>query len=281
MKIAITGASGFIGHHVRKALTQSNNCVVLGVRTASKVTQLTPRETVVEIDLDQTGIDWYQVLGRPDAVVHLAWGGLPNYMDTYHVEIELPKQKRFLHEILDSGLRRLVVTGTCHEYGSISGALSEDSITNPITQYGIAKDLLRKELFERQLNESFDLTWARVFFPFGDMQADTSLYSQLRKCADSKIREFQLENPHSLIDLIPIEDVASALQLIVQLKKTFDIVNIGSGIPTSVENFARKQIALNKWMIDLKNTPNREREYEPKSFWADVSRLNKILDGTE
>ena len=62
---------------------------------------------------------------------------------------------------------------------------------------------------------------------------------------------------------------------------TFDIVNIGSGIPTSVENFARKQIALNKWMIDLKNTPNREREYEPKSFWADVSRLNKILDGTE
>ncbi len=121
-------------------------------------------------------------------------------MDSYHVDVELPLQLKILQSLIDSGLKKLVVAGTCYEYGFSSGAISESQMTNPNTPYGIAKDSLRKALFEIRSNKDFELTWARVFYPYGEGQSNQSLYSLIKAAANSMAPELMLSNSDSILD---------------------------------------------------------------------------------
>jgi nucleoside-diphosphate-sugar epimerase len=277
MKIAITGATGFIGQHVRNALSNTDHEVVLVVRNANKVGETTAREKVVLADLGQARTDWFELFGKPDAVLHLAWGGLPNYMNTYHVEVELPMQSKFLKALIESGLGKLVVAGTCYEYGMSSGALSEDQETNPNTPYGIAKDNLRKELFELQHRKNFELTWARIFYPFGEGQSEHSLYSQLKKAVLLK-QEFLMGSGQQILDFISVEQVASSLLALITRYSSLGVINLGSGVPQSVATFVREQIQIfeSGLVPSLGGIP--DRDYEPVSFWSDNSRFDSLVD---
>ena len=276
MKIAITGATGFIGRHVRNALANTDHDVVLVARSVERVGEKLAREVVIVTDLNESRIDWFELFGKPDAVLHLAWGGLPNYMDNCHLEVELPMQSKFLATLIDSGLKKLVVTGTCYEYGISSGALSEDQETNPNTPYGIAKDRLRKELFELRSTQHFDLTWARIFYPYGEGQSEKSLYPQLMKAISSNKKKFTMGSGRQVLDFIPVEKVASALLLFLTASNCRDVVNIGSGKPQSVADFVKDQILNFHSDIVLQPGSVSDREYESVSFWSDNSRFNSI-----
>ena len=277
MKIAITGATGFIGRHVRNALAKTDHDIVLVVRRSEKAGEITVHETIVTADLHQERTDWFELFGKPDAVLHLAWGGLPNYMDEYHVEVELPMQSKFLSTLIDSGLKKLVVTGTCYEYGMSSGALSEDQETNPNTPYGIAKDNLRKELFELQQRKNFDLTWARIFYPYGEGQSESSLYSQLKNAILSN-QEFLMGNGRQVLDFIQVEKVASSLLSLLTSCMNLRVVNIGSGKPQTVAAFVQEQIRIFQSDLVPSFGSIPDREYESVSFWSDNSRFDSLVN---
>jgi dTDP-6-deoxy-L-talose 4-dehydrogenase (NAD+) len=279
MKIAITGATGFIGQHVRNALAKTDHDVVLVVRELEKVGEITARETIVLADLNQERTDWFEFFGKPDVVLHLAWGGLPNYMDDYHVNVELPMQSRFLRALIDSGLKKLVITGTCYEYGMASGALSEKQETNPNTPYGIAKDRLRRELFALQVTKSFDLTWARIFYPYGDGQSDRSLYSQL-KSAILLDQEFLMGSGQQILDFIHVEQVANSLLMMLTGFTGVGVVNLGTGKPQTVAAFVKEQIRI--FQSDLVPRLGRipDRDFESVSFWSDNSRFDSIFESS-
>jgi nucleoside-diphosphate-sugar epimerase len=277
MKIAITGATGFIGRHVRNALAKTDHDIVLVVRRSEKAGEITVHETIVTADLHQERTDWFELFGKPDAVLHLAWGGLPNYMDEYHVEVELPMQSKFLSTLIDSGLKKLVVTGTCYEYGMSSGALSEDQETNPNTPYGIAKDNLRKELFELQQRKNFDLTWARIFYPYGEGQSESSLYSQLKNAILSN-QEFLMGNGRQVLDFIQVEKVASSLLSLLTSCMNLGVVNIGSGKPQTVAAFVQEQIRIFQSDLVPSFGSIPDREYESVSFWSDNSRFDSLVN---
>ena len=277
MKIAITGATGFIGRHVRNALAKTDHDIVLVVRRSEKAGEITVHETIVTADLHQERTDWFELFGKPDAVLHLAWGGLPNYMDAYHVEVELPMQSKFLKALIESGLKKLVVTGTCYEYGMSSGALSEDQETNPNTPYGIAKDNLRKELFELQQRKNFDLTWARIFYPYGEGQSESSLYSQLKNAILSN-QEFLMGNGRQVLDFIQVEKVASSLLSLLTSCMNLRVVNIGSGKPQTVAAFVQEQIRIFQSDLVPSFGSIPDREYESVSFWSDNSRFDSLVN---
>ena len=277
MKIAITGATGFIGRHVRNALAKTDHDVVLVARSSEKVGEKKAHESIVEADLHQVRTDWFELFGKPDAVLHLAWGGLPNYMDEYHVEVELPMQSKFLSTLIDSGLKKLVVTGTCYEYGMSSGALSEDQETNPNTPYGIAKDCLRKELFELRQRKYFDLTWARIFYPYGEGQSEKALYSQLRSAIILK-QEFLMGSGRQILDFIHVEQVARYLQVMLTSSKNLGVINLGSGKPQTVATFVQEQIRSFQSDIVPRFGSIPDRDYEPASFWSDNSRFDSLVN---
>ena len=281
MKIAITGATGFIGRHVRNVLVKTDNDVVLVVRNVERVCEKSVREEIVVADLSHDRIDWFELFGRPDAVLHLAWGGLPNYLDSYHVDVELTMQIKFLRSLIKSGLKKLVVAGTCYEYGLSSGAISESQMTNPNTPYGIAKDRLRKDLFELQSTQHFDLTWARVFYPYGEGQSPQSLYSLIKAAANSMKPELMLSSSDSVLDFISVIELSEILTFLTINSGGVELVNLGSGNPTSVIDFARALAKVNNWIVKLRVGPEPSRIFESKCFWSDSSKLTEILSGCQ
>ena len=276
MKIAITGATGFIGRHVRSVLVKTDHVVVLVVRNVKKVGDRAANEEIVVADLSQARTDWFELFGKPDAVLHLAWGGLPNYMDSYHVDVELPMQLKFVQSLIDSGLKKLVVAGTCYEYGLSSGAISESQMTNPNTPYGIAKDSLRKALFEIRSKKDFELTWARVFYPYGEGQSENSIYSQLTKAISGDEKEFAMGSGVQMLDFIQVTRVAKALRTFVTEKKGVGLINVGSGEPQSVIEFVKKLIYHFESNIVPRVGAVADRDYESLSFWSDNDLLDSL-----
>jgi dTDP-6-deoxy-L-talose 4-dehydrogenase (NAD+) len=276
MKIALTGGTGFIGQHVRKLLAKSEHDVLLVVRDQAKIGELGANEEFVTAEIREDRSDWFDYLGRPDVLLHLAWGGLPNYLDSYHVEVELPLQTKFLSRVISSGLTNLVVTGTCYEYGLTRGALVESQETNPNTPYGIAKDLLRKELFEIQLRQNFELTWARIFYPYGDGQSEISIYSQLRAAMLNGDQQFKMGSGKQILDFISVEKVASTLVSLTTRSAGEGLVNIGSGEPQSVLDFAKDQIRVLGAQLEPLVGALPDRNFESQAFWADASKLRSL-----
>ena len=276
MKVALTGGTGFIGQHVRKLLAKTNHEVLLVVREQAKIDELGANEKFVIAEISEERNDWFDYLSRPDVLLHLAWGGLPNYLDSYHVDVELPSQVKFLNNLIIGGLCQLVVTGTCYEYGLTSGALVESQETNPNTPYGIAKDLLRKELFEIQLRQNFELTWARIFYPYGDGQSEMSIYSQLRAAMLNGDQQFKMGSGKQVLDFISVEKVASTLVSLSTRCAGVGVVNIGSGEPQSVLDFVQSQIRALGAQIEPLVGALPDRNFESQAFWADSSKLSSL-----
>lgn len=276
MKIAVTGASGFIGRHVVRELMRRGQDAVLVVRKTSSVAGLGGR--VVEMDLASPPADAYEALGRPDALIHLAWGGLPNYGSAHHVDRELPLNRRFLESLVGAGLRSVVVVGTCLEYGLRSGALSEDMTPQPTVPYAIAKDTLRANLQELQRRIPFNLTWGRLFYLFGDGQAKSSLLPQLRAAVERGDEVFNMSGGEQLRDYLPVGRVAEILTELTVLSRDNGVVNICSGKPITVRSLVEGWLKENGWDIDLNLGYYPYPEYEPMAFWGDATKLRRCLN---
>ena len=169
MKIAVTGATGFIGRHVLAELeTRSVESIAL-VRPSSEKVLGHSKYSVVQIDLHNPPPNTFELMGCPDVLIHLAWSGLPNYNSLHHFEQELPTQYRFLKNLIESGLQTLVIAGTCFEYGMQSGSLSEGIAVHPTNPYGFAKNALRYQLENLKAAHPFQLAWARLFYLYGEI----------------------------------------------------------------------------------------------------------------
>lgn len=280
MKVAVTGATGFIGRHVVHALHSSGAEIVAISRTPSHLFDQQNIE-VVAMDMADCGTDPFARIGCPDLLIHLAWGGLPNYRAESHLETELPVQETFLGTCIRSGLRRLMVAGTCLEYGMQSGALDEDLPANPVTSYGKAKNALRQNLERLQNDYSFELTWLRTFYLYGPGQAQTSLFSQLQNAIAANARAFAMSPGDQVRDFMPVEQAARCIVDLGLLGANGGIVNLCSGQPETVLGMVRRW--MQEWNASLELRPGvyAYLDYEPFAFWGTRTKLDRLLGETK
>lgn len=278
MRIAVTGASGFIGRAVLAELAHRGIPAVASSRSGADPLP-GAGHGIVALDLHEAISDAYERLGRPETVIHLAWNGLPNYCSLHHVETELPAQYRFLRSLVEGGTQTLVVAGTCFEYGMQYGPLREDLPTRPANPYGFAKDALRRELEFLKASQPFALTWARLFYLYGEGQAGTSLLPQLRQAVARGDRTFNMSGGEQLRDYLAVEEAARLLVSLALACCDAGIVNVCSGRPISVRRLVESWIRENGWTIDLNLGHYPYPDYEPMAFWGDRSKLGDILGG--
>lgn len=278
MKVAVTGATGFIGRHVVAELEQRFASPVLMLRSESDPPLSFLKHPIVQIDLADPPLNAFELLGSPDVLIHLAWAGLPNYKSLSHFEVELPAQYTFLKGMIQSGLKNLVVTGTCFEYGMQSGSLKEDMESKPTNSYGFAKDNLRRQLEYLKENQPFGLTWARLFYIYGVGQAQSSLFPQLKCAVDRGDKVFNMSGGEQLRDYLHITEVAKFIVSLAMANRDDGIVNICSGKPISVRNLVESWITENAWSIELNLGHYPYPDYEPMAFWGERRKLDFCLD---
>jgi dTDP-6-deoxy-L-talose 4-dehydrogenase (NAD+) len=216
-------------------------------------------------------------MGEPDVLIHLAWGGLPQYRSSHHFAFESPAHFRFLRLLLENGLKNLLVTGTCYEYGMQSGPLTEEIETRPVTAYGFGKDLLRRQLEFLVPYTGASMTWTRLFYPYGDGQAPTSLWPQLKKAVAEGARHFDMSPGEQLRDYISVQEAARHIVSLALAGRGFGTVNVCSGKPRSIRALVEDWMEENGWSIELNLGRYEYPEYEPLAFWGDPQKLRRIL----
>src|SRR5690606_38806023 len=179
---------------------------------------------------------------------------------------------------ISTGLQSLVVTGTCFEYGLQSGALSEEMSTNPTNPYGYAKDALRRQLEFLKTEQQFDFTWLRLFYMYGEGQAENSLYPKLKSAIAQGERVFNMSGGEQLRDYLPVDLVAERIVLFALKRLECGVVNLCSGTPVSVKALVQRWLFENNWQIELNLGYYPYPDYEPMEFWGDAAKQNKMLE---
>jgi nucleoside-diphosphate-sugar epimerase len=277
MRIAVTGASGFIGRHVLAELSGRQHEVIAVSRRIDGLPPIAGARWVT-LDVSAPPADCYAALGRPDVLMHLAWGGLPDYRADRHLKVELPAHAAFLTAMVEQGLPSLLVTGTCLEYGRQSGRLDESLPCLPDTAYGIAKNRLLLHLSALKARIPFAFTWGRLFYTFGEGQNERSLWRQFDAAVRRGDGSFDMSGGEQLRDYLPVETVARHLVDLALHGSDAGIVNVCSGksVPVRhlVEGWARDRGWQGKLNLGFYPYP----DYEPMAFWGDAAKLKATLD---
>jgi len=277
MKIAVTGASGFIGRHLLPVLIVAGHDVIAVVRDKETINDLDVNCVIVEHEISNENNDVFEKLGKPDVLLHLAWGGLANYYSLHHIDTELPTYYDFIRSMVESGVKHVAVIGTCFEYGMQSGMLSEELDTKPSNPYGYAKDALRKQLQFLQKEFDFSLAWMRLFYMHGEDQPGNTLYSQLRSAVQRGNSTFNMSGGEQLRDYLYIDQVVHHIAKIVLKNEDIGVVNVCSGKPVSVRRLVESWKEENGWCIDLNLGHYPYPDYEPFAFWGSDKKMNMLL----
>jgi nucleoside-diphosphate-sugar epimerase len=276
--VVVTGASGFVGRAVLAALAARGIRPIAVTRDRKRLSDLELDMAIVEGDIGAPDPAFIAELARQDVLLHLAWDGLPNYKSLHHFETELPAQYRFLKAVVAAGLRSIVVTGTCFEYGMQEGRLVETGPAQPTNPYGCAKDALRRQLSFLKQETPFALTWTRLFYMYGTGQNPKSIYSQLAAAVGRGDDQFDMSAGEQIRDYLPIEAVADRLVQLALRGRDAGIVNICSGEPRSMRGIVESWLRDNGWRITLRLGRYPYPDYEPFAFWGSAERLREVLN---
>jgi cephalosporin hydroxylase len=283
-KVLVTGATGFVGNKLINLLLSQDIYVIATSSDISKAKSFNWFNQVEYHDLDFKNLNsktnYYSFFNQPDLLIHLAWEGLPNYKQSFHVEENLPRHIHFLKNMIENGLKDLAVTGTCLEYGMQEGCLTESMDAVPIVAYAIAKNKLRIELTE--LCDKFNVVfkWVRLFYMFGKGQGSNSLFTQLDNAIDQNLDGFNMSGGEQERDFLPVEKMVSLISDISFQEKVTGVINCSSGNPIKVKQLVEKLITLKSSKIKLNLGFYPYTDYEPMRFWGDNSKLKKIINMT-
>tara|TARA_B100000900_G_scaffold380278_1_gene365872 strand:- start:3704 stop:4558 length:855 start_codon:yes stop_codon:yes gene_type:complete len=284
MKVLVTGATGFIGYHLIKNLSNSNGLKIIATGTKPIKNIKKKWDNTIpykRADLNIKRKNWYSYFNAPDLLIHLAWQGLPNYNDRIHIEKNFPSSCDFIENLIRYGTKKIVVIGTCFEYGMVEGELNEQMESKPENKYAKAKDMLRKHLQKLQKTTKFDLTWLRLFYTYGTGQGPNSIISQLENSIKKKEKIFNMSNGDQLRDYLPVNLLVDYIAKISLNNKVTGIVNCCSGQPISIKNLVEDYLRLKKYEIKLNLGFYPYPDFEPMNFWGSNSKLLKAINNSQ
>lgn len=279
MKVFVTGASGFIGAHVTRALLASGHSVTALVvpgdslwrleEAIGKFSVVTGR--VADRDLLRRALNEF----RPEACIHLAWYAEPgNYLTSPENIASLTDSLSLLDELIQTGCRQVIMAGTCAEYDTEKGFLREDTPARPTTLYAATK--LAGCLIGQQLAAAakINFAWGRIFYPYGP-QEDPRRLVPAAICALQQGRSFPATLGEQVRDYIFIEDVAAAFCVMLE-KQANGVFNISSGAPVTIRHLL-ETIAVLMGRSDLTQFGAMAyRDWEPPFICGDNSRLKQL-----
>lgn len=273
MRILITGANGYIGTGVVKALLALNQEVIATDFEVNDVDSLatTIKGNIFEID------NPYDYFGKPDVVLHLAWrNGFVHNSETHLGD--LPNHFAFLSKMADAGVKKIVALGSMHEIGFWEGRIKEDTPCNPMSLYGISKNALREalDLICKQKNILFQ--WIRGYYIVGNSEKGASIFSKITAAEKEGKAEFPFTSGKNQYDFIDYDEFCLQIANVAINNNITGIINCCSGEPESLSSRVERFIKDNNYNIKLKYGAFPDRPYDSLAVWGDNSKIKKILE---
>lgn len=274
MNILVSGADGFIGKHVCQILLEQQHSVYGLTR------KITPQhngavkwiESNITEQINSLDIQGLQI----DALIHLAWPELADYQSQSHVSLYPEQHYTWLCHLIDQGIKKVQVIGTCLEYGMQQGCLDESMSVEPITEYGKGKTLLRQKLTALQATKPFTLQWIRLFYLYGEGQRASSFVPLLMAAIQTKQTLFNMSKGDQIRDYLNVEIVAKCLTGMIETEYS-GIFNCCSNEPISIKRLAQQFILQSASTLKLELGYYPYSNYEPMSFWGNNKAILHAL----
>lgn len=279
-KVLITGATGFVGNRVVHFLVEKGIDVVASSKNIDKAKDFSWFTKVNYVPYTIGDIFPKSLMGyfeTPDLLIHLAWDGLSDFRNEAHESTFFQNHWDFLQQFVKEGLKKIVVSGTCLEYGMQEGELAEEMEVFPQLSYPKGKNKLRQSLVDLQKKCAFQLDWVRLFYMHGQGQHPKSIFPQLQRHIDEKQPVFNMSKGEQLRDYLPVEKVAEVIVNLALTKSENGIVNCCSGNPVSIQSLVEEYLeqAGVEMTLNLGHYPYPD--YEPFAFWGSTKKMNEIL----
>jgi nucleoside-diphosphate-sugar epimerase len=272
VKILLTGATGFIGSHVARALIRARHEVHAIVHPDDdmwRIRDILPSLCIMRADILDSPFSLQP--SAFDACIHLAWYVEPGkYLHAPQNKDWVDASLQLARALKDSGCRRFIAAGTCFEYAPSDPPQRESSRTEPSTLYVQSK----LELFHALQSVGIEFTWVRFFYQYGPHEDPRRLVPVIINSLLSA-QEVKLVPGDRMRDYLYIEDVASAVCAVVQSRIT-GAVNIGSGAPVTVRDIALKIGHLLDRIDLIKLGALPYSANEPMHIVADNTKLSSI-----
>jgi dTDP-6-deoxy-L-talose 4-dehydrogenase (NAD+) len=274
--IVITGAGGYVGRHVVRAVADLGyRPLAIGRRFRDG--DVDPRATLVEANVLDPRFELEAVVPREDvaAVIHLAWEdgfvhNAPSHMTN------LSAHYRFLVGLADAGVPRIAALGTMHEVGFWEGAITADTPTDPASLYGIAKDSLRRSTF-LTIGDRVEYVWLRAFYILGDDRRNRSIFAKLLEAADRGDTEFPFTTGKTLYDFIDVAELGHQIAVAATTPGVTGVLNTCTGEPESLASRVERFIAENGLGIRLKYGAFPDRPYDSTGTWGDATAIRALM----
>ncbi len=273
MKILVTGANGYLGQGIVKAILEYGNDVIA---TDFTDTNIDSRATAMLCNLFEIE-NPYEYFEQPDALLHLAWrDGFVHYSDA-HID-DLSKHFAFIKAMAEAGCKQIAVMGSMHEIGFFEGSINENTPCHPTTPYGIGKNALRDltQMVCKQKNIVFQ--WMRGYYIVGNSKFGSSIFSKITASVEAGKKEFPFTLGQNQYDFIDYPEFCAQVAAVVGQQHEQGIINICSGSPEKLADRVERFIKENNYDIKLQYGAFPDRPYDSKAIWGDSSKIEKIMN---
>ena len=273
MRIAVTGANGYLGKGVVKCLLDAGIEVIA---TDFKSDNIDRRAKIVTDNIFAMD-NPFEALFCPDVVLHMAWRDGFVHNSINHIN-DLQNHVSFINKLIDSGLKQLAVMGSMHEVGFYEGSIDENTPCNPESLYGISKNALRKIVQLKAKENNTIWQWLRGFYIVGNTSDGCSIFSKIVQANERGETEFPFTMGLNQFDFLDYEVFCDYVARVVMQNRINGIINICSGRPEKLADRVERFIKENKYNIKLKYGAFPDRPYDSKAIWGNDKKILEIIN---
>jgi UDP-glucuronate 4-epimerase len=286
-RAVVTGASGFIGSHLTRALLASGATVIAvdqhdpaPVFDGSYDCGGAARLIAVEADLRTCAIE--PLLLDADVVFHLA--GMPGVRPSWgpafanYVDSNIHVAQRIMNAAIRLGLPRVVVASSSSVYGATVGAPStENDPTQPASPYGVTK-LAEEQLclaHARRSGIPTSVVALRYFTVYGPGQREDMFIQRALRAAREGESLHIYGDGHQRRDFTYVGDAVEATIRAATIEADAAVFNVGGGSNVSLNEVIT--LCENTAGASIRRQPTPSRDGDVPATSADISLARSRL----
>ena len=273
----VTGAAGFIGTQIIKALLNKNYEITALIekgdeKSREKLKNISSRISVID-SLEDSSYD---------TIFHLATVGVRPDFDNIDlicdINIKMSCNLVDFAKRNNSGL--LVNFGSCFEYGDHGDVLlTEDMECKPESLYAISKVASTSLVTAYAKQKAVNLITVRPFGVFGEGEGPARLAPSIINSLKNG-QKIDTTAGQQIRDFVNVKDVAKAIVELSEAKyQAYEIYNICSNNPVKVRDFIEEIVSVcgfDKSLVNFGALPYRNNE--AMKFAGDNSKLQKVIN---
>lgn len=275
-RVLVAGGSGFLGRHIVQRLTEYGARAVAGVRQAGSCLDRSMHLDVTDAACVHAALKSL----RPTHVINCAAYGVDQseqdcaaaFLVNVKGAVDLIKAGK------RAGVARIIHVGTCSEYGSNIGPISEATPQRPHSLYAVTKAAGTLAALELGSSLGLDVTVVRPFGLWGPGEPAFRVIPQVVAACRARV-------PLALTECDVVRDysfVADAADWIARISladsvRPGSIVNVGSGKPVLLRDFVMAAAAFLNGTDLMEFGKRPQRPNEPNSVVANIARLEELI----